>query len=337
MASRNHDYLQHGRPTRTDVAKLANVSTAVVSYVFNNGPRAVAPSTSKRVLKAAKLLNYHPNPTARALRMGYSKMLGVIEPDSSNPFSASICDELQAVAMEHGYSVLFMNVHCNPEIERKAIRQLLERNVDAILLSSSRSSAQLSMTRLDESRFVFMDQPDKVANAKSVSTDFYHSALIATRHLIEHCHCSIDMLFGGSPNDRSDARIQGWYTAHQDANLSAGRIRQAFFTREGGYHATLDLIDSGKRPRAIFAGSDVEAMGAMRALHERGLKIPEDTAIVSFDGTIDSLYTWPQLTTMQQNTKEIADRAIEAAINPDEVPDVQIIKANLIIRHSCGC
>ena len=92
MAINNKNHPQRRRATRTDVAKLANVSTAVVSYVFNNGPRAVAPDTSKRVREAAKLLNYHPNPTARALRTGYSKMLGVIVPDSSNPFSAGIYD-----------------------------------------------------------------------------------------------------------------------------------------------------------------------------------------------------------------------------------------------------
>lgn len=331
------DRRQRRRATRTDVARLANVSTAVVSYVFNNGPRAVAPATSERVREAAKLLNYHPNSTARALRTGYSKMLGVIVPDSSNPFSAGIYDELQTVAMGRGYSVLFMNVRSDPDLENKAIKQLLERNVDAIFLSSSRSYAQLSMAHLEESRFVFMDQPHRVANAKSVSTDFFNASLTATRHLIEHRHTSVDMLFGGSPDDRTDARIQGWYEAHQNANLPAGRIRQAFFTREGGYHATLDLIDSGKPPRAIFAGSDMEALGAMRALHERGQRIPEDVAIVSFDGTVDSLYTWPQLTTMQQNTKEIAGCAMKAALQPNEVPDVQLIKADLVVRHSCGC
>nr|WP_273386541.1 LacI family DNA-binding transcriptional regulator [Bifidobacterium indicum] len=337
MAINNKNHPQRRRATRTDVAKLANVSTAVVSYVFNNGPRAVAPDTSKRVREAAKLLNYHPNPTARALRTGYSKMLGVIVPDSSNPFSAGIYDELQTVAMRRGYSVLFMNVRSDPELEEQAIRQLLERNVDAIFLSSSRSYTQLSMAHLEECRFVFMDQPHRVTNAKSVSTDYFHSGLTATQHLIEHRHCSVDMLFGGSPDDRGDARIQGWYAAHQNANLPAGRIRQAFFTREGGYRATLDLIDSGRPPQAIFAGSDLEAMGALRALHERRLRIPDDVSIVSFDGTIDSLYTWPQLTTMQQDTVKIASCAINAALEPEQVPDVQTIKADMVVRHSCGC
>ena len=325
------------RATRADVAQLAGVSTAVVSYVFNNGPRRVAPATSEKVRRAAKLLDYRPNTTARALRTGFSKMMAVIVPDSSNPFSAGIYNELQSAASRHGYSLMFMNVKGDPKLEEDAISKLIERNVDAVFLSTSRTYDQISMAPLDQSRFIFMDQPRRVRNAKSVSTDFYSSAMTATEHLIGHKFCSVDMLYGGPEEDRTDDRVRGWYAAHQNNNLPAGRIIRSYFTREGGYRATLQLLDSDHQPQAIFAGSDMEAMGALRALHERGLRIPEDVAIVSFDGTVDSLYTWPQLTTMQQDTEKIAACAMNAALEPDQVPDVQIIKADLVIRHSCGC
>lgn len=325
------------RATRADVAQLAGVSTAVVSYVFNKGPRKVAPATYEKVRRAAKLLNYRPNTTARALRTGFSKMMAVIVPDSSNPFSAGIYNELQSAASHHGYSLMFMNVKGDPALEEDAIRKLIERNVDAIFLSTSRTYDQIGTAPLDQSRFIFMDQPRRLMNAKSVSTNFYTSAMTATEHLIGHRHCSVDMLYGGPEVDRTDDRVRGWYAAHQNNNLPAGRIARSFFTREGGYRATIKLIDSNHPPQAIFAGSDMEAMGALRALHERGLRIPQDVAIVSFDGTVDSLYTWPQLTTMQQDTEKIAASAMKAALTPDETPDVQLIRASLVVRHSCGC
>ncbi|AKV55779.1 LacI family transcriptional regulator [Bifidobacterium actinocoloniiforme DSM 22766] len=325
------------RATRTDVARLAEVSTAVVSYVFNNGPRHVAPETAEKVRKAAQMLNYHPNTTARALRTGFSKMMGVVVPDSSNPYSAGVYDELQTAAMARGYSLVYMNVRSDTGMEDNAIGKLVERNMDAIFMSSTRDYSQLTGAHLNQSRFVFMDQPRPVPGAKCVSTNFYDSAYQAVGHLIEHGHRRIDMLFGGSPKDSTDMRIQGWYEAHLDANLRAGTVMQSFYSREGGYQATLALLDEPEPPTAIFAASDLEAMGALRALHERGLRIPQDVAIVSFDGTVDSLYTWPQLTTMQQNTRGIAERAMRAALYPDSTPDVQLVDAELVIRQSCGC
>lgn len=325
------------RATRADVARLANVSTAVVSYVFNNGPRNVSPDTAERVKKAAQLLNYHPNSTARALRTGFSKMLGVIVPDFSNPFSAGIYEELQNIAAAHGYSLFYMNVHSDKEVESKAIQKLIERNVDAIFLSSTRDYAQLNMSHLDEAHFIFMDQPRPISGAKCVSTDFYDSAYQAVGHLISHGHRSVAMLFGGSPKNSIDKRVQGWYDAHLDANLHPGPIIQSFYSREGGYEATTELLNSATPPSAIFAASDLEALGALRAIHERGLHVSEDVAIVSFDGTVDSLYTWPQLTTMQQNAHDIAQKAMQAALEPETTPDVQLVEAKLVIRQSCGC
>ena len=333
----DHIQTHRKRATRTDVAKLAGVSTAVVSYVFNNGPRTVAPATMEKVRRAAAMLNYRPSSTARALRTGRTKTLGIIGNYSTNPYNASIYDNIQASATRRGYTVPFINVRDNPELETVAIDKLIERNVDAIFLSSLRNVVQLRTADMRVSRFVLLDQPHEVPNAKCVSTDLFSSAKTATNHLLNHGYQSVDMLFGGSPEDRTDARIQGWYAAHQDANKLPGRIAYSSFTRKGGYQATLELIDSDHQPEAIFAGSDMEAMGALRALHERGLRIPEDVAIVSFDGTVDSLYTWPQLTTMQQDTDKIAACAMNAALDPDQVPDVQLIKADLVIRHSCGC
>ena len=107
--------------------------------------------------------------------------------------------------------------------------------------------------------------------------------------------------------------MQGWNQAFRQAGLPTGPIRRSRFTREGGHEATAALLESDNPPDAIFAASDLEALGALRAIHERGLRIPEDIAVITFDGTVESLYAWPQLTTIKQNTAE------------------------LVTRQSCGC
>ena len=131
-------------------------------------------------------------------------------------------------------------------------------------------------------------------------------------------------------------------SAGLEPGVPAGRathwaIRRSRFTREGGHEATAALLESDNPPDAIFAASDLEALGALRAIHERSLRIPEDIAVITFDGTVESLYAWPQLTAIQQNTAELARCAVNAALDPAHTPDVQLIAAELVTRQSCGC
>ncbi|WP_353067447.1 substrate-binding domain-containing protein [Arcanobacterium hippocoleae] len=114
-------------------------------------------------------------------------------------------------------------------------------------------------------------------------------------------------------------------------------MHRAYYTREGGYAATAKLLRNKDRPTAIFVSSDLEAMGALRAIHDFHLRIPEDIAVISFDGTADAHYTVPALTTMQHNFAQLAQMAVAAALTPLSVPDVQLVKAELIIGNSCGC
>lgn len=133
--------MRHGkethRATRADVAQLAHVSTAVVSYVFNNGPRNVAPETAAKVRAAAKKLNYRPNSMARALRTGSSKTLGIIVPDLSNPFFSDVYNALETNAAQEGYSTLFMASHQDPNKELDRVSRLIARDVDAIIIASA--------------------------------------------------------------------------------------------------------------------------------------------------------------------------------------------------------
>ena len=325
------------RATRADVAQLAQVSTAVVSYVFNNGPRNVAPDTAERVRDAARKLGYRPNSMARALRTGSSRTIGIIVPDLSNPFFSDVYDALETSAARNGYSTMFMASHQDPDKEMDRVSKLIARNVDAILIASAQPASALAGVPRKDCPFVFMDQTQAVPGAKCVSTDFRAAVQLAVHHLIGHGRRRIAMLSGKADEGLADKRIQGWYQAFSDSAMPVGAIEQAHYTRRGGYEATMALLDRDDPPDAIFADSDLEAIGALRALHERGVRIPEDIAVVSFDGTVDSGYTWPSLTVVQQNAQAIADCVLQAALHPDDTPDLQLLDTRLIPRESCGC
>ena len=132
------------RATRADVARLAGVSTAVVSYVFNNGPRPVAADTAQQVREAAEKLHYRPNSVARALSTGSSKTLGIVVPDLTNPFFSGVYSALETAAARNGYSTLFMASHQNPEKEMDRISQLIAREVDAIIIASAQPTSALA-------------------------------------------------------------------------------------------------------------------------------------------------------------------------------------------------
>ena len=132
------------RATRADVARLAGVSTAVVSYVFNNGPRPVAADTAQQVREAAEKLHYRPNSIARALSTGSSKTFGIVVPDLSNPFFSGVYSALETAAARNGYSTLFMASHQNPEKEMDRISQLIAREVDAIIIASAQPTSALA-------------------------------------------------------------------------------------------------------------------------------------------------------------------------------------------------
>ncbi|WEV65825.1 LacI family DNA-binding transcriptional regulator [Bifidobacterium sp. ESL0764] len=328
------------RSTRSDVAKLAGVSTAVVSYVFNDGPKPVAADTRQKVLKAAAKLNYQPNSMAKALRAGTSKLFGVIVPDFSNPFFANMNDALEKEAAKAGYSVLFMSSHLDALTEQRCISRLLARDVDAVFGEFPQSGEVFQSLDARGCPFILFDYSRRAVGAKVVSSDFRQAAQLATNHLLGHGYRRIAMLLGHGA-DPSDPRVQAWSEVHREHGLAVGPIVQSDFTREGAYKATLSLLDNAAtgnegRPEAIFAGSDLEAIGALRALHERGIRVPEEVGLISFDGTKECLYTSPQLSSLRQDTQSIAKLAVKTALNPDEAPDVQLVPVQLDLRRSCG-
>lgn len=327
---------QHKRVTRADVARLADVSTAVVSYVLNDGPGTVAPRTRDRVLHAVDILGYRPNASARALATGASQLLGLVVPDISNPLFAEFALSIEAAAKARGYAVLLANTEDDERVERQQVANLVDRGVDGILLASVRSAPDFSET--GSTRIILLNAAVEYPDAAAVGTNAFEGARTATNHLIDHGHTHIGLIIGRTNSTSMEAREAGWLKALEDRQLNPGPIARDGFSREGGYEAARRLFNTPHHPTALFASSDLQAAGALSALHKLGKRVPEDVAVISFDGTAESRFSVPPLTTIRQPISEMASKVVELATSRQPPKYLyESFTPQLIIRDSCGC
>jgi LacI family transcriptional regulator len=328
-----------GPVTRKDVARYAGVSTAVVSYVVNGGPKRVAPATEAKVQEAIRILGYRPNAAARALKMGSNQTIGLVIPDSSNPFWALLGHAVEVAAAERGYALLLTNSDNKLDSERRHIRNLAARQVDGVVLASVMFEPDLVELVAAEIPSVLLNHAAIAPGFNSVGVDLEAGARLAVEHLISHGHANIGLAMGITADNEADGREEGWLRALQAAGLPAGPLARDGFDRPGGYAAGQRLLASDNRPTAIFASSDMQAIGVLRAIREAGLSVPEDIAVASFDGSVESEYSWPALTTVEQPVWEMAEAAVSALVGEDrkEPPQHRLFPTQLRIRQSCGC
>ena len=317
--------------TRADVAKRAGVSVAVVSYVISGAPKSVAPATRERVLQAASDLGYRPNAAARALKSGRSRLLGLIVPDNTNLYFAQIVAKVEEEAIARGYDVLSGSSSRSLEREKALTGQMLQRQVDGLLLLSNERRPDISDFRRARIPVVLLGRQEGFEGAIAVGDDHRSASRTAVEHLIGHGHRNIALLIGDSP---SDGRELGWRDALDAAPGIRGTTITRPFTRADGYSAADELLAGGAT--ACFVGSDIQAVGLLRALHERGVRVPEDLALISFDGAEESEYCWPPLTAVRQPVGLVASTAVTAAIE-HRSDDFISYSAELVIRRSCGC
>lgn len=340
--------------TRDDVARLAGVSSAVVSYVVNGGPRAVSSGTEAKVRKAIRALGYRPNAAARALALGSSEMLAMIVSDAMNPFYASLARAVENAAAERGYTLLLADSQDSLRTERRLIKNFAARRVDGLFLCSLLFEPDLMDLEQADIPAVLLNHATDLATAgspavmkhgagdlvpNSVGVAFQDGARMAVEHLISHGHERIGLVMGGNADSELDAREVGWHQGIQDAGLTEGPIVRAPFTRAGGYRAGQELLARNERPTAVFVSSDQQAAGLLCALHEAGLRLPQDLAVFSFDGAPESEYTWPRLSTVAQPINDLAQAALNALLTPEPGQETQtkIFSTELVLRASCGC
>lgn len=321
------------------MARYAGVSTAVVSYVVNGGPKPVAAATAARVQEAIARLGYRPNSTARALALGSTETLGLVVPDSTNPFYAEYTLAIHSAATELGYALLTTNSGFDAEVELRCMLDLCDRQIDALILTRWAGGDRVAdlARRGVQTPVVLIDSTTPIPGYATIGPDAAGGIGAAVDHLLQvHHHDAVSLIIGDSAEAAIDGRRTGWMEAHARNGKPLGPVRQSAFSREGGYAAALELLGGDDRPSAVVTSSDLQAIGVLRAAHELGLDIPGELAIASYDGTIETAFTWPPLTTSRQPTAAMGAAAVAAALGASE-PAHQIFAMDLVTRASCGC
>jgi LacI family transcriptional regulator len=327
--------------TRADVARYAGVSDAVVSWVVNGGPKSVSEATTTRVRDAIETLGYRPNSTARALALGSTRTLGLVVPDTTNPFYAEYAVALQRVAADLGYALLTISTGSDPSVELRGVLDLCDRQIDGLILARGTGAGggvgELARRGV-RTPVVLIDSAAPYPGHHTIGPDAADGIDTATDHLLRvHQHPSVSLIIGDTADIEIDGREAGWLKAHARNRRTPGVVERAPFTRVGGYEAGLRLLQRPDRPTAVVTGSDLQAVGLLRAVREHGLRIPEDLALASFDGTEEANFTWPPLTTSRQPIDEMANAAVTAVLHPDQTAGHQLFATQLTTGGSCGC
>ncbi len=327
--------------TRADVARLAGTSPALVSYVLNGGPRSVAPATRARIEAAIAELGYRPNMSARSLRMNRGHALGMVIPDGANPFFAELSAAIEAAAFERGYPLFVGNAAGDESREQAYVRSFIDRRVEGLLaISSSWGAGIAEACEQANMVLVALDRVIDPARCAHVLCDSVAGARTAVEHLIGHGHHRIACLSGPHVSTAED-RVRGYREALTAAGLSEGPVVRTDFGGAAGYRALSELLRAPHPPTAVFVTSDLQAMGMLRAAYDAGLRVPDDLAVVAFDGIEYGRYTRPGLTTMAQPTQRMGQTAVELLLEQIDggatQPGVVRLGARLAARGSCGC
>lgn len=327
--------------TIRDVARAAGVSVSTVSHVVN-GTRVVLPETKSRVLAAMQELNYTPNRLARSLRNRQTATLGVLLPNSANPYFAEVLLGIETACFDLGYNVIIGNAIDNPEREEAHLKVLLSRQVDGLLLISTGAyQRSLKLLAAYKTPFVLVDRASMLPDIDEIVTDNYAGGALAARYLLELGHRRIGCITGPSALTPSADRVTGYFDTLRDAGIMPDPLlaRAGDFQPEGGYAACRELLRLGERPTAIFACNDLMAIGALRAIDEAGLRVPDDLSLVGYDDIPLISFVVPALTTVAQPSRELGQVAVRRLVQRLQTPGLpaerSVLPVSLIVRDSC--
>ncbi len=325
------------------IAKAAGVSVATVSRVLNH-PENVAPATRERIQKIIDEAEYTPNWFAQGLNFNRTKTLGVIVPHMLTAMYTDIISGIEEVARPKGFITFLCNVERDPKMEREYIGQLIQRRVDGIIImSSTLEEKYISVIEAEKIPVVLIGENREHGQCNSVTVDCRLGAAEMMAHLIETGHRSIGFLWGNDPQQETTNMLAGYKNILR-ANgipINDGRILKTENSIEGGYLGARKMI-ADEWPDAIFATSDEIAYGAMDALKDSGICIPEDIAVVGFGNNRMSNLVDPKLTTVELPLRKMGIYGARILFdliegeNDDRTPRQILLQSKLRIRRSCG-
>ena len=325
-----------------DVADLAGVSTATVSRVLNNHPN-VAEETRSKVLWAVKQLSYQPSRVARRLRMEASQILGLIISDIANPFFTSVVRGIEDVAYANEYSLFLCNSDEDPAKEELYIQVLLAEKVAGVVISPTDEGGITCKTLVESGiPLVAMDRRLCRLEVDTVLVDNVQGAYEAVSHLVQLGHRRVGLIGGPVHITTGRERQEGYKKALTEHGLGVDQrlIKIGDFKQESGYRKACELLEMNDRPTAIFAANNLMTLGALNAIHEKGLNIPRDVAIVGFDDMPWAPSLDPPLTAVAQPTYELGCTAANLLLQRIADKGREIVEMKLeptlIVRDSCG-
>lgn len=333
----------------SDVALAAGVSKMTVSNVINGRPGA-SEDTRARVLEAVARLGYRVNATARQLRAGRSGAIGLLVPHLDGPYYSHLAERLDTLAQSRGYHVIIERTGASREGELAAISAERVRPFDGVVFSPVQIDPADVRRAGIEVPVVLLGERRLGGEFDHVMMDNVGGAELATSYLLEHGARRI-ALIGGRPETGVDSmatlRSRGYRDAHAKAGVPVDErlvVNAASFTTKDGYEAVLRLHRDGVSFDGAFALTDAAAMGALRALADIGLRVPDDVQVVGFDNDAESEYLVPRLTTMDPDNDSMAERVMElllrrveaAASGAEDMEDVveSVMSARIVVRES---
>ena len=330
--------------TLKDVAKRANVSFSTVSRAINE-PGMVKPATRARIEDAIRQLDYTPHRAARRLRgrAAHAKIFGLLIPDIENPFYSGIVRGVEERAFAEGYAVILSNTNEDPDREEFYLNVLRQEAAAGAILPPFSDGGKRTLDP-DALGFpvVCFDRRPIQEELDAVVVDNEHGAFMAVSHLAELGHRRIGGIVASVNLSTSREREAGYRRALAEHGLPEddALIRSGEPRAEAGHELALELLQSDAPPTALFVGNNVMTMGALTALRERGLEIPTDVSIVTFDDPPWASLVTPPLTSVRQPTYEIGRTAADLLLRRVESPDldgeVRVLPTELVVRASCA-
>jgi LacI family transcriptional regulator len=324
------------------VADRAGVSIATVSRVSVD-PRAVSDKLRLRVQEAARALNYRPSRAARTLRVGTSQAVGVVIPDLENPFFTAVVRGIEGVLQAAGYMLLLANSDEDAARERNILETLRADGVAGIIFVPINGARDAYREVLAPPlQVVAVDRSPSNLRPDLVTVDNVQGTRAGVEHLLALGHREVALLGGPSRHSTAKEREEGYALALQAAGrpIRPELVYHGDFREGGGYDGMRALMALPRRPTAVFVANNLMTLGAFRALHEAGIRIPDEVALVGFDDMPWATSLNPPLTATSQPSQEIgsaaADLLLDRIARPDRAIRHLILETRLVVRASCG-
>jgi LacI family transcriptional regulator len=321
-----------GPASLTTLAAHLGLSAAAISRVLNGAPAAksIPKATQERIFAAARQFNYRPNVLARSLRRGHSMNIGVLVPEVSEGYATLVLSGLEQGLLQAGYCYFLLSHHHRKDLITSSQRMLAERSVDGMV------AIDTVLPEVSHLPTVTVSCPSKQPGVTNIVLNHKRAAELAVEHLVGLGHSSIAMIKGQTFSSDTWPRWQAIRQAAAKAGIKldaklVAQLEGDAPTHEPGYFATQWLLASNTPFTALFAFNDVSAIGAVRALREAGLRVPQDVSVVGFDDVQSAAFQNPALTTVRQPLRTMGMLAAESLVRQITTPQGKMLTKQLVV------